>query len=386
MAEQIIRECMRPSKVISVPLIDALNHVLAEDIVSDRAYPPINRVMMDGIALSFDAYQAGQRSFKISGVAKAGMPEQVLLNSNECLEIMTGAPLPINASLVIPYEDLLIQDEIATISSKRQYHQMQNIHKLGSDTATGELIIKKGTKLTPPHIGIAASFGLQTLLVESKPKVAIISTGDELIDLDQTPKAHELRRSNIYALYAALKMQNHIDLELFHLADDKAMIKEHYLCHREHFQMMLYSGGVSKGKFDFLPEVWNECGVECLIHGVKQRPGKPLWFGVDKETFVIGLPGNPISSLVCLYRYFLGLKPSMVKLSKTITFMPELTYFLPVKIEIDEKAQAWAYPLEAKNSGEFVALAQTDGFVELPASANEFLRGDCFNFYPWTLV
>jgi molybdopterin molybdotransferase len=159
---------------------------------------------------------------------------------------------------------------------------------------------------------------------------------------------------------------------------------EHYLKNASEFDLLIYTGGVSKGKFDYLPSVWAQVGVKKFFHEISQRPGKPLWFGIDSErkTVVFGLPGNPISCLVCLHRYLLPDRGMGAKLTKDVTFKKPLTYFVPVKIHF-HGAEILATPLEVKNSGEFTGLVHSDGFVELPKDQDHFLAGEVFKFFPW---
>jgi len=143
---------------------------------------------------------------------------------------------------------------------------------------------------------------------------------------------------------------------------------------------------VSKGKFDYLPQLWQQQGVQQYIHGVAQRPGKPLWFGIDhqRQTAVFGLPGNPVSSLVCLHRYLLETPVLYARLAAPVHFEKPLAYFLPVKLETTQNAELVAHPRPMQNSGDFLALADTDGFVELPAEQQTFAAGECYRYIPWS--
>ena len=348
------------------------------EVFADRDYPPFNRVMMDGVALSFDEYQKGLREFSVRGVCAAGEPQGVLKDG--CLEVMTGAPLPIGSDLVIQYEHLDIQNGIAKVVIEVPRARHDSVHLMGSDCKKGDRVLDRNLPWTGPHIGIAASMGES--FQKTSPKVIIISTGDELVE--DNPLPHQIRRSNAYALKKSLIHYGYTNVKMDHLNDDPLLVAEHYQEHSPEFDIMIYSGGVSKGKFDYLPNVWTELGVERLFHEVSQRPGKPLWFGRDpkNKTLVMGLPGNPVSSLVCLHRYFLNHREMTVKLAKEITFNKPLTYFLPVKIEFN-KGEVWAHPLEIKNSGEFTALAGSDGFIELPISQDVFQTGEAFSFFSW---
>lgn len=356
-----------------------------DQIYSDRSYPPFARLMMDGIATTWKAYQEGYRQFQILGVAPAGKPIQVLSDPTGCFEVMTGATLPTGADLVIPYEHLKIENNIAKVVLEAERFQFEHVHAEGSDCKKGEIALNAGEKLNGPHWGIAASMGYHHLLVKKSPKVLIVSTGDELIEVHKTPLPHQIRRSNAYALRSSLLVNGYSDVTLDHLPDDPIAVADHYQQKSSQFNILIYSGGVSKGKFDYLPIVWTEMGVTKHFHEVSQRPGKPLWFGVDQKTktAVIGLPGNPVSSLVCLHRYLIQGRRIFAKLTDEFVFKKDLTYFLPVKVRFEPDGSISAIPLKIKNSGEFTALASSDGFIELPKEQSVFSAGQVFQFFPW---
>lgn len=341
-------------------------------ILADRDYPPFHRVMMDGIALNFETYKKGTRSFKVEGVCAAGEAARKLQGG--CLEVMTGAPLPIGSDLVIQYEHLKIENGVAQVVVEVARSPYGSVHLAGSDCKKGDTVLNQGLSCNGPRVGIAASMGVS---FETKsPKIMIISTGDELVERDPLP--HQLRRSNAYALKASLQHHSLHNVTLDHLSDDPQKVSDHYQKVASDFDMLIYSGGVSKGKFDYLPNVWADLGVTKHFHEVSQRPGKPLWFGTDdkRKTVVVGLPGNPVSSLICLHRYFIPARQMSVKASSEILIKSHLTHFIPVKIEFNEGV-LFAHPLKIKNSGEFTALAQSDGFIEYRGEAQSY------SFYSW---
>ena len=357
---------------------------LEKSILADRDYPPFDRVMMDGIAVNYEHFKTGRLSFVIEGVQAAGEGPKKLLSPEGCFEVMTGAPLPLGTDLVIPYEHLEVSQRVATLTKMMDRTRMENIHSKGSDCHQGEIVLHQGEPLNGPHMGIAASMGVDFTL-STTSKILIISTGDELVEVHDKPLAHQIRRSNAHALKVSLNLNGFFDTTLDHLKDDAQLVADHYQKNAKFFDVMIYSGGVSKGKFDYLPFVWKDQGVEKHFHEVSQRPGKPLWFGTDhkNKTSVIGLPGNPVSSLVCLHRYLIAGRKIFVKLSEEVIFKKELTYFLPAKYESRSDGSFWATPLKMKNSGEFTALASSDGFIELPADKSHFQAGDVFAFWPW---
>lgn len=383
-ASQIIARYMPNWGESTTGLSDQYFPQTLEPSVADRDYPPYERVMMDGIAISFSAYQKGRREFEIEGIAPAGVAAQKLKTPEGCLEVMTGAPLPMGADLVIQYEHLKIDNGKALVVTDIPRTIFESVHRAGSDCKKGSIVLEQGHELNGPHWGIAASMGQTMIKTKRMPKIMIISTGDELVEVNSLPADHQIRRSNVYALKASLNLNGYHQVTLSHLNDDPKIISAHYEKHASEFDMLIYSGGVSKGKFDYLPHVWSDLGVKKHFHEVQQRPGKPLWFGVDEKlkTAVIGLPGNPVSSLVCLHRYFIPTREMSAKLTQDVKFKKNLTYFLPVRVTFVEGVML-ANPMESQNSGEFIALAGSDGFVELPADQDEFLKGQSFSFFPW---
>jgi len=357
------------------------------DLIADRNYPPFDRVMMDGIAVAWKDYAEGIREFSLEGIAPAGEPQHTLKNSSGCFEVMTGAPLPKNADLIIPYEQIEIKNGKAFITQESDRVEMDFVHREGTDDKKGDRILSAGSMWNGPHAGIASSLGYTESVARKDLRIAIVSTGDELVAITETPLSHQIRRSNVYALQASLAVRGINQTTLFHLSDVEEKIRTHYEEHASKFDLIIYSGGVSKGKFDYLPTVWKNCGVKEIFHGVSQRPGKPLWFGHDdkNKTLIAGLPGNPVSSLVCLHRYFLNSKPMFARLTGDLTFRKELTYFVPVKTEMTKEGILLAHLMPIQNSGEFSGLAGSDGFVELPQEKSQFKAGEAYPYFAWSI-
>ena len=202
-AFDIIMQNTLPLNVRSIAFQKALGHILAEDLVADRNFPPFDRVTMDGIAIDFAAFKNGRRKFKIQEMQAAGEEQKTLSSEQNCIEIMTGGVLPKKTDTVIRYEDVEIQDGIAEILVDLK--QGQNIHKEGQDKKQGELVLKQGTKINASHIALAASLGKEFLNVFVLPKIAIISSGDELVEVTVQPLPHQIRKSNVFAIETILK-------------------------------------------------------------------------------------------------------------------------------------------------------------------------------------
>lgn len=369
-----------------IPLSDSLGRVLREDISADRDFPPYHRVTMDGIAINYADYEEGEREFKVAGVAAAGSLQMELNEPNACLEVMTGAIMPKGLDTVIQYEHLEIEDGIAKLLDFEEKHK-QNIHFKGIDRKSGDIIIKSGTKIGSPEIGVMATVGKAMVEVSKLPKTLIISTGDELVDIDETPLPHQIRRSNVFRLKTVLKKYN-IEVETAHLLDDYHQIVAKLKQYLIDYDLIMLSGGVSKGKFDFLPDALNELGVEKLFHRIAQRPGKPFWFGKKEDTMVFAFPGNPVSSFMSMQQYFtiwleksLQVKPSSQPfgiLTADVTFKPDLTYFLEVKVEFTNKGQLLAHPVKGNGSGDLANLVDADAFIILPKGRNEFYKDEVY--------
>jgi molybdopterin molybdotransferase len=366
----------------------AFGRIVAEPLLADRDFPPFDRVTMDGIAINFQPFSDGQRAFTIEATQTAGEPQLALQNQSNCIEVMTGASLPVGTDTVIRYEDFKIENGLATINT--EIRAKQNVHRKGEDHYKNGLLIPENTLLRSPELAVAATIGKDKLLVRKLPKVAVITSGDELVNVDETPLPHQIRHSNSYSI-AALLQPYSISPTHFHIADNFEETKSQLKSALENFDVLILSGGVSMGKKDFIPDALAALGVEKLFHKLAQRPGKPFWFGKSGEKTVFALPGNPVSTFVCVRRYFIpwlrqniGLEAmnfSYAKLKEEITFKPNLAYFLQVKVTIDEYAIQWATPVRGNGSGDFVNLSYANGFIELPSNKVVFAQGDIYRIW-----
>ncbi len=390
-AESIILGNLFTPKIIAIEIEQAEGRVLAENVTADRDFPPFNRVAMDGIAINFQSFMFGQRSFIVEGIQAAGMPQQKLQQENNAIEVMTGAMLPEGADTVIRYEDIDIENGSAKILIDT-VEPNQNIHPQAQDCKKGEKLLSTGFKISPAEIALLASVGKSQIHVFQFPKTAIISTGDELVDVNEQPHPWQIRRSNAYALQAAFKQINH-HADQFHVFDNEESLTRELKKIFESYELIILSGGVSKGKYDFVPRTLEQLNVKKLFHQVSQKPGKPLWFGRSESHTVFALPGNPVSTYMCYYRFIkpwlersLGLvsEKNVAILAKDFQFKPTLTYFLQVKTT-NEHGKLMAYPNAGGGSGDFANLKDVTGFLELPAHQSEFKAGEIFPFYSFRI-
>ena len=389
-AENIILSQSRDYGRELVPFERALGRVLAEDIICDRDLPAYNRVSMDGIAISYEAFAGGTRTFTIKGTQAAGDTPIQIDASTECIEIMTGAALPETTDTILRYEDLAIENGTATVTIEN-IKRGQNIHYKGKDRKQNEVAAPANIWVDPAIISIAATVGKTQLMVKKLPRVVIISTGDELVEIEDTPSPYQIRRSNNYTIKAALKQFN-IQADMLHLPDEPGTITQIVSHCLANYDVLLLSGGISMGKYDHLPKVLNNIGVQQLFHKVQQRPGKPFWFGADNGgALVFAFPGNPVSAFLCLHRYFIPwLQQAMgsVKhnkqyavLSEDVDFPPALQYFMQVRVEGNEQGQLMATPAQGNGSGDLANLIESNAFLELPLEITNFKKGDVFRVW-----
>lgn len=368
-----------------VPFEVSLGRILKEDILADRDMPPFDRVSMDGIAINTEAFNVGKREFQIENIQAAGSKQLELVHKQNCLEAMTGAILPSGTDAVIPYELIDIHNGTASVKVD-EIKYFQNIHKKGLDRKNAEVLISKNTTISSAEIGVLATVGKSLVKVAALPKIAIVSTGDELVDVEDMPEPYQIRKSNVHTLASLLKNYK-LSADLFHITDDKEKLRDKIKSLLEQYDVIMFSGAVSKGKFDFLPEILSDLGVTKLFHRVRQRPGKPFWFGKKDQTTIFAFPGNPVSTFVSCLKYFVpwfqksldltNNKKSFAILAQDFHFKPELTYFLQVRIE-NERGKLMAFPDAGNGSGDLANLTLNDAFIELPPNKEHFEKGEVF--------
>jgi molybdopterin molybdotransferase len=403
-ADERISRLLTDYAPITLPLSQCAGRILRQPLIADRAQPPFDRVAMDGIAIASSAYASGLRRFAIEGMQTAGEPSRTLISNTGCLEVMTGAVLPVGADCVIPVEELLVAEGYATILENTKPNKpsratpsvtpFRNVHRKGSDCDAGAIIVPAGTVLTSPHLGAAAAFGFPFLQVANGPSVAIVGTGDELVDPDKEPAPYQIRRSNTFAIAGALR-RNGIDrIELLHARDEPSHLRRSLESVLGKYEVLILTGGVSMGKTDFVPGTLQELGVQPIFHKIRQKPGKPFWFGISATgTPIFALPGNPASALVCLHRYVLpALRKSMGY--QGVDFVPavlatdtgapgKFVQFRPVLVSHDQEGRLRTTYVTTQGSGDFSGWARSDGFIELPAGDAPLVAGSMVRYRAW---
>jgi molybdopterin molybdotransferase len=312
----------------------------------------------------------------------------------DCFEVMTGAVMPRGCDTVVPVEQVDSDGGHARLHEGCVAARWRHVHRQASDARSGDLLLRPGTRLAAPELAIAASAGLAQLAVSRAPRIAIFTTGDELVEPGEPILAHQVRRSNAYGLAAALSLASFPASTNRQLPDREHALGSALGEALERHDVLVLSGGVSAGRFDYVPAVLTSLGVREVFHGISQRPGRPLWFGSGPSgTSVFALPGNPVSVLVCLARYVIPALRLLVSqapkalprvaLAQDYTFDKRLTYFLPVGLGYDQQGRTLAEPRPTRGSGDFIALAGADGFVELPPGPATHAAGLAVPFYQW---
>lgn len=393
-ADQLIKEQIIPLSPVCGSIENLGEEVLAESLVADRNVPPFSRVCMDGIALSFRAWKQGRRIFSIESFQAAGDPPKTLSDESRCIEVMTGTTLPVGCDCVVRFEDIERCDDQASLRDNVQLSPMLHVHREGSDYKQGDILVETGNRLLSPHWAVAASIGKSQLSVGRRPRIAVVSTGDELVDVNAMPLSYQIRKSNPYAICSALQSHGFDDFSCYHLPDEKKSMLTALADILDSADTLILSGGVSMGKLDLLPEVLAELDTTKVFHRVCQRPGKPFWFGVSRRNQpIFALPGNPVSTVVCFHRYVLSALYQQIGrrniprpyacLTEKVKFDPPLALFLPVNINYTSDGKIQATPRPTNGSGDYATLAHSDGFIELPAGEDTFEANSTFPLYFW---
>ncbi len=397
----------RSGACAETPVALSIGRILGKDIVADRDHPPFNRVAMDGIAVVLDDNSAdhGERqNFHLNGRLPPGVAEpegRARSESGNAIEVMTGAALPHPWNAVIPWEDLDVgaDDKHRSLRAGARLSRGMNVHSRASDYRQGDLLVAAGTRIAAPHVHILASVGCGRVPVLALPRITLVATGDELVAVDAMPLPHQIRMSNMVALEACLHGTGLAAARVMHLPDRAEPLRAGLADALATSDIVLVSGGVSKGSKDFVPALLQSLGCDRVFHGVAHKPGKPIWFGTWPEgVIVFGLPGNPVSSLVCFVRYVLprlrrwgetrgaddALSGSLtLPLAEHADVRPQWTLFLPGLVETRSDGTAAVAIRKSQGSGNFAGLLPSDGIAELPPGNTAMHAGAPVRFFPW---
>jgi molybdopterin molybdotransferase len=396
-ADRLLAEHAHGLAPETVGLAQAAGRVLREPVQADRDLPPADRVTMDGVALRSADVVRGVRRFPVASAQHAGeAPHSV--PEGACVEVTTGSVLPVGADAVVPVEHVRVADGVAELLGGGEAIAGRFVHRRGSDAPAGRVLVAAGTRLGPAHVAALASVGAARVRVGPRPRVAVVTTGDELVPTSAPVLPHLIRQSNGPALAAALALHGYPGVTAVHAPDVADPLRAALAAALAAADVVLVTGGVSMGRLDLVPDTLAALGVRRVFHRVAQRPGKPLWFGVTAGAAVFGLPGNPVSCLTCLVRYvvpFLAAMegaearpPRLVAVEPRPEAPPGLTLFAPVRLARAGAASAHAGAVRASGSGDLVSLLPSDGIAEIaPAAVPAAVAGTTpmlAPFFPWS--
>jgi len=377
-AKQIIQDAVIDAKVEKLSLKEAFGFVLAEDIFATVDIPNFAQSSMDGYAVKF---KDKDMALQIIGEMVAGATEQLAIESGQATRIFTGAPLPNGADTVIMQEKVLVEDKLLTLKDENLSHGL-NVRPKGAEVRSGELAMENRTYLSAAALGFLAGIGCTHINVYATPKVAIILTGNELQEPGKTLEFGQVYEANSVLLTAALNKAGVRDITILRSEDDPVTLTALLKQALESNDVVLLNGGVSVGDYDYVVGAAQSCGIEQKFHKIRQKPGKPLFFGTKANKLVFGLPGNPSSGLTCFYEYVLpALERAMHKEVSVIAATATVThnYTKPAGLTHFLKAfytEGNVTPLHAQESFRLHSFAQANCFIVLPEESTGCAAGD----------
>ena len=366
------------AKKNTVQLADSLGCMLAEDVVAALDLPPFNQANVDGYAVR----DLENKTWKVVGEIKAGDNCKIELKAGEARRIFTGAMVPAGSDCVIMQERITRTGDTIQFT-EAELKQGEHIRKAGAQIKKGALAWPQGTVINPAILGFLSGLGLAELVVYAKPKITLIITGNELQTVGSDLEMGKVYESNSFALQGALQMMG-LKVDVLHFVkDEKEKLNACVAKAILDADLLLISGGISVGDYDFVKEVMDENKTQTLFYKVAQKPGKPLYFGKNKNCFVFGLPGNPASALTCFYEYVyptlrimqgrehIFLNSMQLPALKSITKKKGLAHFLKAEIKKDA-----VMPLEVQESFIMKSMAGAGAFIYLPADKEDVAAGE----------
>ncbi|GAB4160796.1 MAG: molybdopterin molybdotransferase MoeA [Planctomycetaceae bacterium] len=399
-----ILETVSPFSASPVPIQECLGRVLACDIVSDIDSPPFDKALMDGYAIRAEELQPeSAATFRVIEEVTAGNVPTLPVNAGEATRIMTGAPLPSGANAVVPVEFSQFNKETGEVvlTSPRPLKPAANILPQATVMSQGETVLTAGTVLRPQEIAVLAEMGIHEVEVARRPEIAILATGDELVPISEKPGPGQIRNTNEAMLSAQVKNAGGQPRPLGIARDTRESLHEKISQGLE-CDVLLLSGGVSAGKLDLVPSELDNAGVQQTFHKVSIKPGKPLWFGVLKRVenpesrpcYVFGLPGNPVSSMVCFevfvrtaIRRLMGATNPLpqsifARLEEGFNSPGDRTVYFPARWQHDEHGTTVRL-VNWKGSADLRSTTDANGLAIFPADQSEYPPDEIIQVLRW---
>jgi molybdopterin molybdotransferase len=383
------------------PLEQALACALAEDVVADLDSPPFDKALVDGYAVRSADLGGTDRALRLGEVITAGQTPMRALAAREAAHVMTGAPIPQGCDAVVMQERVQSHDG-AVVILETAIRPGQNLLPRGKEMRAGDVVAPRGSILTPARLGVLASVGRARVTVVPRPRVSIVPTGDELVEPGESPGPGQIRNSNAVML-AALAAQQGARAESLPITPDDPSRLRAVLASALDADLTLITGGVSTGKFDLVPATLESLAVRNVFHKIRLKPGKPLWFGIGPQktdrpgALVFGLPGNPVSGLVC---FLLFVRPALAALAGKARLSSDLpqarlvrgfnqrgdrTTYYPSRLVTESGGSAdrpSVLTLDWSGSADLRTVADADGFAVFPAGDRDYAAGEIVDFLP----
>jgi len=375
----------------AVPLTQACHRILRENVVSDADSPPFDKAIRDGFAVRHEDVREVPVTLKVVAESRAGLAAGVGIAAGECCEIMTGAPLPEGATAVVMVENSRRESPDA-VQILKKVKENEGLLRRAAEARKGDVLLESGRHIGLADIGLLATCGKANVLVSKRPRVAIVATGDELVEVEQTPAHGQIRNSNGYTLFAQCSLAGAepamLGIGRDNLDDLRAKVREGL-----EYDVLLVSGGVSMGKYDLVENVFAEFGVETFFDKVAMKPGKPTVFGFRAGTFVFGLPGNPLSTLVAFHMFVRPVLRTLLKAADARSTMPEAVVDSPAKCDPERAAlvpatvrlQSGCYRIATipwKGSSDLAGLSRANALIFVPQREGILQPGELTKFVP----
>jgi len=374
------------TRSIELPLESAAGFRLAKDLRADRDFPDFDKSLMDGYAVRSADVSDAPVALEVIGELAAGGNSIGSVGANQAVAVMTGAPLPPGADAVVPVEQTDSPARFAAAGGQvrilRSSAPGRCVAQRGSDCVRGAIVLPAGTKLSAAQIAVAAGIGAASVPVWDRPLCAVLATGNEIVAVDQMPSAAQIRNSNNPMLRALLARLGCPARDLGVVADDRELIAQAIANALRDSDVLFVTGGMSMGKYDYVPPILKELGGELKITKLAIRPGKPFVLGAMPEgKYVVGLPGNPVSAYVCTLRLASRMLSRMgggkpedfirhLPLADAVSSNGPREFYQPAKIESEQ-----VHPLEWKGSADIFTLARADGLIIRPANGSAIAAG-----------
>ena len=377
----------------NILLSEAAGRVLRADVKSDRPLPPFDRSAMDGYAIKYSDISKGTKLFKCVGRLEAGASYDRKVKGGEALKIMTGAPVPDGADMVVKVEHSKASGNMVELVETKP-EKWLNVHRFGSDTKKGSVVLREGTLLGPMNMSVAASVGAVQMKVSKRIRIMVVTTGNEIIPPSANPKSAQVRDSNSSFLRGSLSQLNLVKADFKGpLRDNPKLLESAFRNGIDKYDVLIITGGVSMGDSDHTHSLLKKIGVKKLFHRLAIRPGKPVWFGMKGKKVVFGLPGNPVSVSATFHEFVL---PAIRKMSGMKDVLP-FSVRLPLSVDVNKKNNlkefrvgnvstdgASVAPVKSyKGSGDFISASAGNGLIVFPEESRLFKAGEILEFHPW---